>query len=80
MVGWLCGSRVGVGASQPLSRSSIGSVINDVGPQECRGNRRSWVIHRYKDMCKRKCYRVGWLSTHMDAEDVGVLQAVVRVW
>ena len=40
LAGWNCGSRVGVGASQPLPRSSIGSVTNDVSVQESSGDKR----------------------------------------
>lgn len=39
MAGWNCGSRVGVGTSQPLSRSSIGSVTNDVSVRESSGDK-----------------------------------------
>ena len=31
-------------------------------------------------MCKRNITAWDGLSTHMDAEDVGILEAVVRVW
>ena len=61
MAGWKCGSRVGVEATQPLSWSSIGSVINDVKSSgEQRGDGRSWMIHRGQGHVQKEYHCVGW--------------------